>query len=194
MSARRRLRVRALRLAAVIVLPASCVGVLFCMLGVATASDLCLFMASLLCLPTAILMYAVPSFLSHLGGAERVVLFALTQFSYHYLAALLAVHLHRWYRGKPYPIGHCQKCGYNLTGNVSGRCSECGTDVGFDYHAIRAAQLKKCATWLLIVLAAASAILSSRMSRTDSLSSICVWGFAVVVLVPSAVWLLLRKR
>ncbi|MDM7999702.1 MAG: hypothetical protein QUS33_06815 [Dehalococcoidia bacterium] len=24
------------------------------------------------------------------------------------------------------PIGHCQKCGYNLTGNVSGVCSECG--------------------------------------------------------------------
>jgi len=24
------------------------------------------------------------------------------------------------------PPGHCQKCGYNLTGNVSGICSECG--------------------------------------------------------------------
>jgi len=23
--------------------------------------------------------------------------------------------------------GHCQKCGYNLTGNVSGRCPECAT-------------------------------------------------------------------
>jgi hypothetical protein len=22
--------------------------------------------------------------------------------------------------------GHCQNCGYNLTGNVSGRCPECG--------------------------------------------------------------------
>ncbi len=27
------------------------------------------------------------------------------------------------------PPGHCQKCGYNLTGNVSGRCPECGTGV-----------------------------------------------------------------
>ena len=26
-----------------------------------------------------------------------------------------------------YPPGHCQKCGYNLTGNVSGVCPECGT-------------------------------------------------------------------
>lgn len=25
-----------------------------------------------------------------------------------------------------YPHGHCQTCGYNLTGNVSGRCPECG--------------------------------------------------------------------
>lgn len=27
-------------------------------------------------------------------------------------------------------IGHCQKCGYDLTGNVSGVCPECGTPVG----------------------------------------------------------------
>ena len=25
------------------------------------------------------------------------------------------------------PAGHCRKCGYDLTGNVSGRCPECGT-------------------------------------------------------------------
>ena len=25
--------------------------------------------------------------------------------------------------------GHCTKCGYNLTGNVSGKCSECGEPV-----------------------------------------------------------------
>jgi hypothetical protein len=24
-------------------------------------------------------------------------------------------------------IGHCKKCGYDLTGNVSGRCPECGS-------------------------------------------------------------------
>ena len=30
------------------------------------------------------------------------------------------------------PPGHCQKCGYNLTGNVSGVCPECGTSVGDD--------------------------------------------------------------
>jgi len=25
---------------------------------------------------------------------------------------------------------HCQKCGYDLTGNVSGTCPECGTRIG----------------------------------------------------------------
>ncbi|MCH8805988.1 MAG: hypothetical protein IH986_07860 [Planctomycetes bacterium] len=25
--------------------------------------------------------------------------------------------------------GCCRQCGYNLTGNVSGRCPECGSDV-----------------------------------------------------------------
>jgi len=27
------------------------------------------------------------------------------------------------------PPGHCRKCGYDLTGNISGRCPECGTTV-----------------------------------------------------------------
>ncbi len=34
-----------------------------------------------------------------------------------------------WTDRRPIPPGHCQKCGYNLTGNVSGRCPECGTAV-----------------------------------------------------------------
>jgi hypothetical protein len=28
-----------------------------------------------------------------------------------------------------FPAGHCCKCGYDLTGNVSGRCPECGRAV-----------------------------------------------------------------
>jgi hypothetical protein len=31
-----------------------------------------------------------------------------------------------WLDRRRIPPGHCQKCGYNLTGNVSGRCPECG--------------------------------------------------------------------
>ncbi len=28
-----------------------------------------------------------------------------------------------------YPTGHCQRCGYDLTGNISGRCPECGEEL-----------------------------------------------------------------
>ncbi|MCP4250685.1 MAG: hypothetical protein GY778_26895 [bacterium] len=35
------------------------------------------------------------------------------------VAALIA-------RRRRYPRGHCQRCGYDLTGNESGRCPECG--------------------------------------------------------------------
>ena len=35
-----------------------------------------------------------------------------------------------WYRDRRrIPPGHCQHCGYNLTGNVSGVCPECGRKV-----------------------------------------------------------------
>lgn len=32
----------------------------------------------------------------------------------------------RFRRDRPPPLGHCQACGYDLTGNVSGVCPECG--------------------------------------------------------------------
>ena len=35
----------------------------------------------------------------------------------------------RWERLFRPPPGHCQNCGYDLTGNVSGVCPECGTSV-----------------------------------------------------------------
>jgi hypothetical protein len=34
-----------------------------------------------------------------------------------------------WFRRRPIPPGHCRSCGYDLTGNVSGRCSECGREI-----------------------------------------------------------------
>jgi hypothetical protein len=32
-----------------------------------------------------------------------------------------------WWRDRRVAAGHCPRCGYNLTGNVSGVCPECGT-------------------------------------------------------------------
>ena len=34
-----------------------------------------------------------------------------------------------WRRDSRIPPGHCRQCRYNLTGNVSGRCPECGTEI-----------------------------------------------------------------
>jgi hypothetical protein len=34
-----------------------------------------------------------------------------------------------WLDRRRIPAGHCQHCGYDLTGNVSGRCPECGTPI-----------------------------------------------------------------
>jgi len=32
-----------------------------------------------------------------------------------------------WRRDRTFPPGHCQSCGYNLMGNATGVCPECGT-------------------------------------------------------------------
>ncbi len=34
-----------------------------------------------------------------------------------------------WYRDRPPREGYCDKCGYNLTGNTSGTCPECGEPI-----------------------------------------------------------------
>ena len=41
-------------------------------------------------------------------------------------------------RGKTrFPRHHCQRCGYDLTGNASGRCPECGAYVGVTRETLR---------------------------------------------------------
>ena len=45
------------------------------------------------------------------------------------LAAIGATTYYAWRRGRRHPPGHCAQCGYNLTGNTSGTCPECGRAV-----------------------------------------------------------------
>jgi hypothetical protein len=45
-----------------------------------------------------------------------------------FLVAAAAVRT-MWRRHHPLPRGHCETCGYNLRGNRSGRCPECGTAI-----------------------------------------------------------------
>ena len=45
------------------------------------------------------------------------------------LVASCAATLVWCHRVRPIPFGHCQRCGYDLTGNVSGTCPECGVEV-----------------------------------------------------------------
>ena len=46
------------------------------------------------------------------------------------LVALLLLTLWLWHRGRRRPRpGHCRRCDYDLTGNVSGVCPECGTPI-----------------------------------------------------------------
>ncbi|MHC4444904.1 MAG: hypothetical protein ACYTBZ_14425 [Planctomycetota bacterium] len=45
------------------------------------------------------------------------------------LFAILATAAFFWWYPRLIPAGHCQHCGYNLTGNVSGVCPECGEGI-----------------------------------------------------------------
>jgi len=62
-----------------------------------------------------------------LGNAARISLVCVPSLCY---LAILAVWL--WYPSDRHSPGHCQTCGYDLTGNESGRCPECGTEVSVE--------------------------------------------------------------
>ena len=42
------------------------------------------------------------------------------------MSGIIYIRMRYWPR---YPHGHCAQCGYDLTGNVSGTCPECGTSL-----------------------------------------------------------------
>lgn len=55
---------------------------------------------------------------------------ALLSLAFHVgCPVLVMAGIGRWFR-RPVLSGCCRQCGYNLTGNVSGVCPECGTTTG----------------------------------------------------------------
>lgn len=54
---------------------------------------------------------------------------ALVVGSTFFVVGILPLIVHAWRRWLGFGPGHC-KCGYDLTGNVSGRCPECGRETG----------------------------------------------------------------
>jgi hypothetical protein len=106
------------------------------------------FCLGLLVAPLVLLVYRTSWFARYISLGLAVVWLAvlvelLSSPSWHGPAAIVlmpavplllataGVYRH-WSRpvGPTYPAGCCQKCGYDLTGNVSGTCPECGTEIG----------------------------------------------------------------
>lgn len=53
------------------------------------------------------------------------------------LAGFSLMTIRAWRRVKPLPPNLCKRCRYNLTGNTSGKCSECGRVIDWDIHGTR---------------------------------------------------------
>ena len=60
---------------------------------------------------------------------ETVGVAVLEAVSVGCIAGLIYAFARRRSRSGVLPVGHCTRCGYNLQGNVSGTCPECGTPI-----------------------------------------------------------------
>jgi len=98
-------------------------------------------------------------------------------------------------KGPCYPEGHCQSCGYNLTGNVSGRCSECGTDVNHqskqDEEDRR--RVRTRLPWLLGGFTIVLLVTLPSINRLSSSFLIGAWTLALVILLPATILVFLRR-
>ena len=63
------------------------------------------------------------------GSITIPIWFLIVAFSAYPSIAFIRGPLRRWRRRRRAAPGHCQECDYDLTGNVSGVCSECGTKI-----------------------------------------------------------------
>lgn len=99
-------------------------------------------------------------------------------------------------KGPRYPEGHCQTCGYNLTGNVSGRCSECGTDVNHQVKQNEAdrQRARTRVPWVLAGLAIVMTILLPVATLGGSSFLLGFWVFLLLILLPTTILAFLRSK
>ena len=62
-------------------------------------------------------------------GSQRTTLLHVSVPLWMVLATVGAATALFWWRDRPAPPGVCQVCAYDLTGNTSGRCPECGAQI-----------------------------------------------------------------
>lgn len=64
-----------------------------------------------------------------------MVLWFAVHFAFYGCVGSIVARLWVWYRDHRLPEGSCQTCSYDLTGNVSGVCPECGTKIRWTHRA-----------------------------------------------------------
>ncbi|HOA73620.1 MAG TPA: hypothetical protein PL151_04100 [Phycisphaerae bacterium] len=62
-------------------------------------------------------------------GFSLVVVASIAMLGFGFLCRAMPGIRERYQNCRRFPLGCCEHCGYNLTGNVSGTCPECGRTV-----------------------------------------------------------------
>ena len=99
-------------------------------------------------------------------------------------------------KGPCYPEGHCQTCGYDLTGNVSGRCSECGTDVKHqaDQDEVDRQRARTRLPWLLGGFTGVMLVVLPSINQSSSSFLIGFWILALMMPLPVTILVFLRRK
>ncbi len=80
-----------------------------------------------------------------------------------------------------YPVGRCQSCGYDLTGNASGVCSECGTPTDAERPLNAPHLVARRGLWMLGLLAL-GLLAAAFWSRAMGEAWFAPYGFALAAL------------
>jgi len=90
------------------------------------------------------MVISIGALISMFDGISPSAVFSIVVVALLAVAANAVVYWHSGRDRRP-PIGICARCGYNLRGNESGRCPECGTDTPEHQHQLRRAQINQAA-------------------------------------------------